>query len=60
MDKDVEDRRQRSQANTDIREDVIHLADRDPESVAHIPNARLVHPEQAKDFVKVMEDDSSK
>jgi hypothetical protein len=61
MDKDVEDRRERSQANPDISEDVIHLPDRDPNSVAHIRSPRLVHPQQVKDFiVKVIEDDSSK
>jgi hypothetical protein len=61
MDKDVEERREGPQANTDTREDVIHLADRDPKSVAHIRSPRLVHPEQVKDFiVKVIEDDSSK
>jgi hypothetical protein len=60
MDKDVDDGRGRPQANADIREDVIHLPDRDPNSVAHIRSPRLVHPEQVKDFVKVMEDDSPK
>ena len=49
------------QAKDDIPEDIIHLPERDPNSIAHIPSARLVHPEQAKDFeLQVIEDDSVK
>ena len=61
MHEDVEDRREGQQANADIPEDIIHLPERDPNSVAHIPSARLVHPEQAKGFeTQVIEDDSPK
>jgi hypothetical protein len=61
MDRDVNDRRERSQSNRQYWRNVIHLADRDPKSVAHIRSPRLVHPEQVKDLVvKVIEDDSSK
>ena len=60
MDKDVEDRQEGEQANTEIPEGIIHLPERDPNSVARIPSARLVHPEQVKDFdVKVIEDGST-
>jgi hypothetical protein len=61
MDKDVEDRRQGQQANDDIPEDIIHLPERDPNSIAHIASPRLVHRQQVKDFeVKVIEDAQSK
>ena len=58
---EVEDRREGQQANDDIPEDIIHLPERDPHSIAHIPGARLVHREQVKDFeVQVIEDAQSK
>ena len=61
MHENVEDRCEGEQANDGTPEDIIHLPERDPNSVAHIPGARLVHPEQAKDFEKqVIEDDSPK
>jgi hypothetical protein len=34
MDKDINDKREGRQANADICEDIIHLPDRDPKSVA--------------------------
>ena len=58
---EVEDRCEGQQAKADIPEDIIHLPERDVNSVAHIPGARLVHPEQAKDFeLQDIEDDSAK
>ncbi len=61
MDEDLEDRREGQQANADIPEDIIHLPERDVNSVAHIPSARLVHPEQAKDFkTQVIEESPAK
>jgi hypothetical protein len=47
-------------AKDDVSEDVIHLPERDLNSVAHVASPRLVHPEQMTDFRKqVLEDDSS-
>ncbi|HMG74384.1 MAG TPA: hypothetical protein VK582_12865 [Pyrinomonadaceae bacterium] len=58
---EVEDRREGQQANDDIPEDIIHLPERDLNSIAHIPGARLVHREQVKDFeMQVIEDAQSK
>lgn len=59
MDKDVNDRRERPEATADISEDVIHLPDRDPNSVAHIRSPRLVHPEQVTDFEKQVIEDTT-
>ena len=60
-DERVAGRREGLQSNDDIPEDIIHLPERDVNSVAHIPSARLVHPEQAKDFERqVIEEDSPK
>jgi len=61
MEKEVEDRREGPPVNEDILEDIIHLPERDPNSIAHIRSPRLVHREQVKDFkVKVIEDAPSK
>ena len=61
MDEDLEDRREGQQANADIPEEIIHLPERDLNSIAHIRSPRLVHREQAKDFeLQVIEDDSAK
>jgi len=61
MHEDVEDRCEGELPKDDIPEVIIHLPERDPNSIAHIPSARLVHPEQAKDFeMQVIEDDSPK
>ena len=61
MHEDVEDRCEGEPANDDIPDDIIHLPERDPNSIAHIPGARLVHREQVKDFeVQVIEDAQSK
>lgn len=59
MNKDVEDRREGQKTNADIPEDVIHLPERDPSSIAHIASPRLVHPEQAKDFIKEVIEDTT-
>ena len=58
MDEDLEDRPEGQQANADTSEDIIHLPERDPNSVAHIRSPRLVHPEQAKDFEKQVIEES--
>ena len=61
MDANVEDRCEGLQENADLPEDIIHLPERDPNSIAHIPSPRLVHREQVKDFeTQVIEDDSLK
>ena len=57
----VEDGPERLPAKGDVTEDIIHLPERDPNSIAHIRSPRLVHREQVKDFeVKVIEDVPSK
>ena len=56
----VENGPEGQQANEDIPEDIIHLPERDPNSIAHIASPRLVHREQVKDFeVQVIEDAQS-
>jgi hypothetical protein len=53
----AEDRPEGQQAKAETPEDIVHLPERDPNSVAHMPSPRLVHPEQAKDFeMQVIED----
>jgi len=61
MHENVEDRCEGEPENGGTHEDIIHLPERDPNSVAHIPSARLVHPEQAKDFkTQVIEESPAK
>jgi len=61
VDEGLENRREKRPENDDIPEDIIHLPERDPNSIAHIPSPRLVRPEQEKDFeVQVIKDVSSK
>jgi len=52
MDANFEDRYEGQQADSDIPEDIIHLPERDPDSIAHIASPRLVQGEQVKDFEK--------
>ncbi|MDX6527914.1 MAG: hypothetical protein QOH41_204 [Blastocatellia bacterium] len=60
MDETEEHGRETQPVKDEVSEDVIHLPERDLNSVAHVASPRLVHPEQMTDFRKqVIEDDSS-
>ncbi len=50
IDEGVEHRAEGQQANADTPEETILLAEREPNSVAHIASPRLANPDQAKDF----------
>lgn len=58
-DEGVENRRERQEANADIPEPTILLPEREANSVAHIASPRLADPKKARDFEKLVIEDTT-